>query len=402
MARDKRRQAEESPANPAVEADETMHLFSPEDFLDPALEQLLSEAGGKDNITVYINRLNVETGKEPRVWQGRPDEYNLMDVAKRFGSGEYVIRLYAPSAAGHPKITRTFREHVELPAGEDARLAGVRKGEVHPVAPASQPSAQPQMGVKELVEAITASMAVALAPVLRAITPQQSDPFAQLDKMAGVVQKLMPPAQNNNLGIRDAIALAKDLSELSGGNSGAGEEPGARAMNRGIDLVSRLLDQHLAKQPESPSPARSAHVQQEQQVNATTDAAQNDEDLQMMRLQLRKILRFAANGTSANLLVADVYQQLPDEVLDMIVLDSQWMQMLVKIEPEAQKFGPWLKNLRDGIIDIAIKDGIYIRNADGSLSATNDSSNLGDSDTVDGANGNDSLAGNVSVAGGGS
>lgn len=344
--------------------------------LNPALERLYAEMGTDEfgKIKVYIYKIIAETGKEPRVWEGVPGDYDLMSVAKRFGSADYRVKVYVPHESGRIVVGANTVFPILLDPAEDAKLVAQREGTSAPQVNGQQHPFSPEM------------LAVAIAQGIKAAMPAPVDTLAQMDRLAGVMQKLMPqhnPAPQGQ-SFTETLAAAKSLLELTRGMGtpidGEGNvDAKGLAIARGVDLVARMFEKSMEPKganiaagpakpgnialsaPDAQSPAQG---EQSEEIALTTEQA---EELEMLRLQIKMVNRRAANGEDPVTLIDEYYDDLPDPIFDNIVFNPQWFEVLCVNVAECAQFKDWYEKLRTALIAKGLKEGDLQSLADGSL-----------------------------------
>jgi hypothetical protein len=341
--------------------------------LNPALEVIYAEMGqeGREKIKVYIYKFIEESGKDARVWEGTPGDYDLMSVARRFGSGDYRVKLYVPHSSGRIVIRGNQVFPILLDAMEDAKILAARTNTPVPaqVAPMQQQQLTPE------------AIAVAVAQAIKAAMPVQVDAFAQMDKMASIFSKMMPqqPVAPASGGFKETLDAARALMEISKGfvppvdAEGRTDVKGA-ALVRGIDLLSKMFEKGIEQARTNPSPAIAktpdavASLPNVSQPETTPElTAEEQEELEMLRLQIKLVNRQAKNSADVAKLAEDYYEDLPDAVFDLIVLEPNWFAVLCANVPECAEHKEWYEKMRGAIIAKGLKDGDLIAASDGSL-----------------------------------
>lgn len=379
------------PANPDIPAEsQQLDLTGLEtaEELNPALEALYAEMGqdafGK--IKVYIYKIMPETGKEPRVWEGAPGDYDLMTTAKRFGSADYRVKVHVPHSSGRIVIGGNTVFPILLDPSEDARIVATREG-----TPFIQQTAAPQGITPE-------SLALAIAGAIKAAMPAPVDPLAQMDRLAGVMAKLMPAQSAAPVGgsFMETLSAAKSLIDLTRGFNppidaeGRTDVKGA-AMLRGVNLLADMFQKSLEQGKPNPSaaptkPAITAPSAPDEQGNAAHDSAaaqpqlteEQQKELDMMRLQIKLVNCEAKANSDPAQLAEKYYDDLPDAVFDLIVLEPQWFSVLCQNVPDCAQYKEWYEKMRAAIIAKGLKDGDLKANADGSLNFVEEPDTSGD------------------------
>lgn len=153
--------------------------------LNPALETLFAEMGVTDggDATVHVTKLDANgRGSEAQIWKGDPDQYDLEQLARKFGSGEYRVKVYVRIPTGQ-KVMKANKVFSWLLSPEDEARR------LNPTQP--QHAAQPVDISRQIAEAVAA----AVAPLMAARQPQP-DPMAMMSSLAGIMRDLQPQAQH--------------------------------------------------------------------------------------------------------------------------------------------------------------------------------------------------------------
>jgi hypothetical protein len=340
--------------------------------LNPALEAIYAEMGtdkfGK--IKLYIYKIIAETGKEARVWEGVPGDYDLMSVAKRFGSSDYRVKLYVPHSSGRIVVGANTVFTILLDPAEDARIVQMREG--MPMLPQqAQQSMTPEQIAVIVVQAVKAAM------------PAPVDSLAQMDRLAGVMQKLLPdrqPAAPQGNSFTEILGAAKSLLELTRGMGTPVDGEGnvdtkGLAIARGVDLLTKMFEKSIqsaganpgAVVPKSNGGTLPAQVAQQAAQGEIQLTAEQTEELEMLRLQLKMVNRKAAENVDPVELTASYYEDLPDAIFDTVVFNPKWFEVLCSNVPECEQHAEWYARLRAAIIAKGIKEQDLKSLPDGSI-----------------------------------
>lgn len=343
------------------------------DELNPALQRLYAEMGNDvlGKIKVYIYKIIPETGKEPRIWEGVPDDYDLTAMAKRFGSGDYRVKVYAPHESGRIVVAANTVFPMLLDPAEDARIAVMRDGTA---LPQQLPGAQPALTAEAIAAIVAQAVKVAM--------PAQVDTLAQMDRLASVMAKLMPqqaPVQTGG-GFMETLKAATSLMELSRSMNPPVDGEGrtdvkGHALAKGIDVLTRMFEKGLeqaqqnpAHHPAKPNGGALPAPDAQQAHGAESELTQDQlEELEMLRVQIKMVNRQARANADTDKLAEDFYEDLPDQVFDLIVFESKWFEVLCANVPECAQHKEWYEKMRASIIAKGIKDGDLKAQPDGSL-----------------------------------
>lgn len=350
------------------------------DELNPALAQIYSELGGdgEKRVTVYVYLLNDTSGKEARVWQGPPDDYDLMALAKRFGSGDYRVKIYAPTERGNPGVRANQVIPILLDPADDARIVAMRRGDIPLVAGVPPVQSSSDMA-RMIAEAVRAAMPVQVAA---------PDPLAMMDRLASVMQKIIPqtaPAAHAD-GFKETLSniggLMSLVKQLSGGDDSPRDRGGrvdkeGFLLTKGAAIVERLFEKHLSENPKPPSTDQSVS-EPDQQPQLTPEQIAEIEE---MRLALMYVLRKAKAGNAPEEVADLIYDDVPDELFVELYNNPQWFETLCANEPGFIPFKDWCIKLRAKLLEFAAEDKLLT--ADGKLAqaAEDDDINAGNAAT---------------------
>lgn len=347
--------------------------------LNPALEALYGELGigpdGQDT-TVFVSYF-LPDGKEARVWDGAPDDYNLMDTARKHGSGDYRVKLYGRVESGH-KVPITGANKVfsiRLTAEEDARIKHAREN----------PPLQPASGVAGGVSMTPEQIRLMIVEGIRAAIPApvQTPVLNPLDivRAVGDIFKSVQPAPN--------AASAFPVGELMRGVFGIMKEAGAargnnedddRRPSRGsniYDIWGRVVDkaipllETLAQRGTLGAPMPQANVNPagaptltlvpgaaSNNVNANTNAAHagaetahfagTPEELAAMNAMKTGIAYLVAQADAGHdpVTYADVVQDnVPEESLRALIAQPDVVAYLSALDPRVANHKDWFVEL---------------------------------------------------------
>lgn len=323
------------------------------DEMNSALEQLYTELGGEgaNRVVVYIYKLNPDTGKEARIWNGPPSDYDLMAFAKRHGSGDYRVKIMAPSGRGNPAIKVNQIVTIALDPADDARIAAVRRGEL-PMSTTQQPLTE-----QRIVEIVAAAMKQYVP------APTSIDPLAMLKQVGDVMKSIMPsPAQQpqsvDPFGmLRGVIGIVKEMrgDELPRDNNGRVDREGL-VWERGIGLLENILKQKNAVQPQASQPPVDQSSPEQQQM------------LAQITMALQYAVSQAKQGADVTKFAEMAYDMVDEATVHQLYNDPQWYETLVNAVPDVANHKEWFTKLRAQLIAFAQEDGWLT--ADGKLVET--------------------------------
>jgi hypothetical protein len=304
----------------------------------------------------------------------------------------------------------TYRVHVQ---SEDGRIVINRAVKIEAL-PKAETVAQPVAVAQDagLITSITLALAEiskGMQSLAQMIHNQRPDPMQTLEGIKAVAEIVRPPAQPvaPATGFREMLDGATALLNLTRSmqpTPPANGETSASdlALTKGIDLVGKMFEQHLTKQPQpqADQPAQALpqpQIEQPKGDNMPPNLTpQQQSQLRVIRLQLQMANESASSGVDPKEFAKEAYQMIPDEVIAMLANDSQWFETIVQNVPECANFKPWYEMVRTEIVQYATEDGLL---SDPGLTPTTQSSSVSGDQTAGGTpvgnNRPDDVAGNA-------
>lgn len=331
-------------AKPAAELPEAVEVLdlSDSESLSPALEKMYSEMGVEENgqANVYVHKL-LPDGREAKIWNGTPAEYDLQLLAKKFGSGDYRVKLYVQHSSGRFVQKANGVYPVMLEAGEDARLEAIRSGKVD-VATGAAPALNPVDLARMIAEAVRAAMP---APVAA-----PANNLGMLKEVAEIVRTLAPqpstaPQINPLEMLRFAAEISRDRDSdrdpLDRGVNATGTDVFIKLIDRFAPLFANALGQQQAQpgQPALPSPNQNAAEVQRQPENDPMDA---------LKRGLAFLVMQAQAGNDPDTYVSVVLDNVPEEDLTKFLANPAPLDYLAAINPDVRKtpaISQWFSDL---------------------------------------------------------
>lgn len=314
------------------------------DPLNEALQALYAEMGisGDTDATVHVTQLQNDGSPEANIWRGDPSDYDLENLVKKFGSGQYRVKIYVRVESGGKPLKANRIFSWKLTAAEDAAIkAGI----------AAQPVAS-QLPQVLTPESIAAAIRMAMPP-----PAPQVNPMAMMKDIADVIKTMMPApvaAPAAQINPMEIITTFAGLLRERGDN-----EPLERGVNaNGADIFLRLIDKFAPLFEKTLSgtviPQLSAPVAQPGQPEQPAPAsAQSREDEAMLRLKMGlAFLVMQAEADNDPTTYADVVlDNVPDESVKMLVENAQWLDYLAQFEPRVRRHAKWFEALREEVIE---------------------------------------------------
>lgn len=344
---------------------EELHSLLSEDTfsaetLNPALAAIYQEMGygeGEDgNPTVHVSMLDADVkGNEANIWKGDPDEYDLEALAKKFGSGQYRVRIYMTRPDGQRihkankvfvwKLSREDEAKLKAPATTTtvplevtvttAVAEAMKTFLPHMHAPAAAPAQSPM----EVMQ-----MAIQMAKVMSPAPQPQVNPMDMMRSMAEMMA-IMRPEQND-----EPIAR--------GGNAGTNDLILA-IINKFGPLFSNALMQNMPPQAQTMSvvPAEQISYQAPAEANnapagVTEPATPTEQETDVNFLAMQKLkmgVGFLIGQCKAGGLPETyaevVLDSVPPETIDQLLKEGDPYAWLLSIVPDVKEHEAWFKAL---------------------------------------------------------
>ncbi len=329
--------------------DETL----PESAAD-RVAQLLGSVEGDERAKVAIRKV-IGPGKFGYCADLAPDEYERGGVAllrSRWGPGEYRVTLYGTTRGkgGKPGY-------------------GMRASETITIVPdqaAGAPSGAAASDTARILEAV-------LTRLDQVAMQQQQRPgfdlLEQLPKFLPVLQALRElgviggraaAAPNPVDQVQQLLQMRKLMKELEGDGGGAGDDNTA--------LASKLMDVILQSRGGTPAPTptmppvamppaiaaapRPAAAAPGQPPNGANEVPLSPEQEEIARLNglMAQALSMAQQGADIEETADLLYQELPDEIIE-IMRTPNWWPMLLHIQPQLEPLQDYVTKVRDKVVE---------------------------------------------------
>lgn len=313
--------------------------------LNDALEKLYSEMNIAEGVAeVYVYKIVPDTGAEARIWKGFPDDYDLDNLAKRFGTGEYRVKVYVKQDSGRFAIKGNKTFHMLLDPVEEAAA----KLKQNP-----QPATQSQINADQ--------MAIMIANAVSAAMPKQPqiDPMAQLSTLAGIFKQMAPntPTPQSALNPLDIIKLVMEVRAMDKDDKNDPIDKGTNASS--MDVILRLVDkfapmfaQTLATSAGQQTLAALPATSQPQQIqDQPTQTDEGAEAMNKLKAGLSFLVMQAKAGNDPGTYAGVTIDNVPADALKQIIENPQWIEYLSQFEPEIKNHATWFEEFRLAIIE---------------------------------------------------
>ncbi len=317
------------------------------DSLSPALDSLYAEMGigaNDQEATVHVALIEADTKVEANIWRGGPDEYDLENLARQFGSGAYRVRVYVKLANGRKvlKGNKTFVWRLS-PADEERRKA---------VPAQSMQQAAPQQDIAAIMREVMTQ----LRP------PEPVNQLANLKELAQVFQMMQPanpaPAVDQMGVMRNVIEMMNLVKDAGGGNSGGGETNSndllLAAMKNFGPMFAQVIGQKVAQdnhaqqmqaQGQQPqlqhNPQSVQHVPQE----AQQAAPQTQQEIDDVNLKIKSGLMFlcsmAESGAAPETYAEVVLDNVPADTVQALLTNADPVAFLAGFHAPVEQRREW-------------------------------------------------------------
>ncbi len=285
-------------------------------------------------------------------------------------------------ADGLPKLQREYGKGIyRIHVQDDGGAMKVNKAIAVEALPNSQkPAAVAASAPSGELALILASIAETNKNIAAMVdTVRNAKPMDTLKDVVGMVKMLMPasnPTATPLQSVQDGLAMAQSLlgvakslqlpSAPAAVDHDGKIDVGGRAIDRGIDLITRMFEQsaaaNVAPAPRQPKAVQRREPQQPQQIQPqqTGDdmTAEDRETLEMIALQLKIANRAAAKGTDAADFAESAYALIPEDVIQAMATDAQWFAYLTNVVPECAPHREWYERVRARVLELATEDGV--------------------------------------------
>lgn len=330
---------------------EDMYSFAE---LNPALEKMYAEMGveGDGQANVYVTKL-MQDGREAKIWNGQPTDYDLMTIARKFGSGDYRVKLYVQHESGRFVMKANTIIPVMLEAGEDARIEALRTGQS--VSASGAPVVSAADIARAVAEAVKAVMPVPVAA---------GSNLGMLKEVAEIVRTLAPQPTTTITPQFNPFDMMKIMAEML--RDSRSDDPLDRGVNAtSTDVFLRLIDKFAPMFTEVLSkngaavaalPAPSGH--QPAQPATPAQPVQNpteQEAMNGMKMGLAFLVTQAAADSDPATYAEVVLDSVPDEAITMFLQNPKPLEYLAQFDPRVMQYAQWFTDLIAAVKD-AMKD----------------------------------------------
>lgn len=346
--------------------------------LNPALETLYQELGLTDHdATVHVSRFG-EDKNEYNIWRGDPESYDLESLAKKFGSGQYRVKIYVRIPSGHKVKQAEKLIYWQLGPEDEARYKKAMKA-IDDIAN-ERPALPQQNNMEDMVKLMMAGFNASIEKIATLIKPAPENPMNTLQGIREIAAMFKPAPQANEMDGLSKMIMAKAVEKLLDDKpsivNSDGELSPMGVLMRGVEVFGDAIAKKkeaensvtatqftpqggvMMNTPPSPvietSPMGTGIAAQISQPQVITPEPQMnaspDEINKVILDQSNMACAMAAAGIKPLTFAKSIYELAPDEVIDVLANDSGWFETLCAINPECKKHETWLKECRDLVL----------------------------------------------------
>jgi hypothetical protein len=309
------------------------------------ISAMLRMAGDADRADLKVYR--IKEGQLEYCASYKPEQFeegNFELLRRRFGAGDYEIRLYSADP-----VTRRFgvRNRTRLKIADDRGV---------PEESAGIPNAMNQVlgaiadGQRQMLEAL----------VQMKQTPQK-DPMEEMQKMFGMMTMMREAMGLNNQSqqkssigeIVDAIKELKAASSIIDNEKDEDDNP-----MKMLPQVLELVKAGVIQQPQAPQPMGAMIPpvalppdMAAAQLMADPEPEQSEDDPQNLRGLLAQLLAHRGMENDIPAAAMYIYNEMPDDIVE-IMFSSVWWIALSAAAPEVKPHKDWLQNVRMVAIEL--------------------------------------------------
>lgn len=337
--------------------------FYSSDALNPALNSLYSELGvtaEQGETVVHVSLMDAD-GKagEAHIWRGDPEDFDPEQLARTFGSGRYMVKVFVRDALG-VKVQRARRviQWQLSPADEAKRKSYLAElnASVAAAVPPPKPDAVPQADISRMI-----------AEAVKAAVPQQPavNPLAMMKEVAEVMRIMQPQqtvAQPDPFsmmrGVVEMMTMMKGESEpLERGANASGNDLILAMINKFGPLFSNVLASQPAAQmpqaqpaqpyPQLAEPSSLTPTVTDPQVESTNNqpAPVEDEVSIKLKMGIAFLIQQCEAGGAPETYAEVVLDSVPDDALKGLLASPDPVVFLSQYNADVLKHKDWFNSL---------------------------------------------------------
>lgn len=303
------------------------------------ISAMLRMAGDADRADLKVYR--IKEGQLEYCASYKPEQFeegNFELLRRRFGSGDYEIRLYA-----HDPTTRRYgvRTRTRLKIADDRM---------------PEDSSGLPNGMNQVLGAIADGQRQMLEALVQMKQTPQKDPMEDMQRMFGMMTMMRQAMgldsqsqQRSSIGeIVDAIKELRAASSII-----ANEEKDEDNMMKMLPQVLELVKAGVIQQPQTPQPLAAVipPVALPPDLMPKAQTEPEEEDPQNLRGLLAQLLAHRGMENDIPAAAMFIYNEMPDNIVE-IMFSQVWWLALSAAAPEVKPHKEWLQNVRTVAIQL--------------------------------------------------
>jgi hypothetical protein len=261
----------------------------------------------------------------------------------------------------------------QLSPDDEAKVQAARARALRPAAEAVAGGAD----MREIVSTMMAGFQSTVAQLLE--TRQPPDPFAQAEKLAGLVRTLMPAAAPAAPDFMTVLGMVKAFNDATG--AGKAVIPSdASATDTILIEAARAFMPAVAAGIQNKQGALPAGGDRRKQLKGPQLTEEQQEKIMFLQLKLKSANRVAEKGGDPVTYADDIYTAFDDDDIRGFAFDPEWFKFLVEAVPDCAKYEAWYNAVRLTLLDISVEDGILARDEAGNLTIPPEDDSLPETD----------------------
>ncbi len=331
----------------------------------PALQSIKASLNisGDMPVSVYVYKVNHDgEGNDFRVYESDdPEAFMLKNIAKRFGSGSYRVRVYCTDNDGMKTMRVNSIQHVLLDPEDESKAVAAREAAKNPPAPRAE-SGSDFAALAEIMRGGFHSLAA-----MQQVTPP--DPLVMLQRLGEVMRSITPPAPAALANPLDNLKSTLELIAMLKGAAGAdGASASEQLLLKAADALMPALAAGMTKQ-NAPAAGPADAIESPALPAPAGPQLSPEEEEKIMKLQFQLMLsnRAAARGVDPVKYAETIYDAFDDEDIQGTALNPDWFKIMCEANPECAAYAEWYAKARGAIIAMAIEDDLLVYNTEGLL-----------------------------------
>lgn len=309
-----------------------------EKIINPALESLYAELDINEeyeNARIFVAKLDYDgQGNEARVWDGDPEQYDLRAIARKFGSGQYRVKIYS-----------------RIPSGQRVQRGNKILGYLLDPVDEAKLSQQPAVSASNSLTADDIRRIVLETMQVSRPAPEPVNPYAQMKEMAEIMRMMQPqvaPAQNvDQFGMLEkAITLVKsfqgDIEPIDRGVNASTSDVLLGMLKTFGGPIANALQQGAQNQAAYVGLPPSQQVPQLQQNPLPPQPQPQEDDVNLkLKMGLSFLISACESGAAPETYAEVAIDHVPEAELNILLAMPDPIASLSQFDNRVEKHKEW-------------------------------------------------------------